>query len=544
MPPQNRCLGETTSKGLPATCTSLRELVMKDSGKFQVFDQPWHPILWGVFPVLALFAYNITEIQLSDAARSFIVAPLVTLILFLILGLITKDWHRAAAISVLVLVAFFSYGHVYQFLEGISPVGIIIGRHRVLVPIYLAVFGIAVWWVARWKGDFRVLTRALNVAAVTALLLPVLQISLYSVREANAGTPEAADHLQVVRSSDGKSPPDVYYIILDGYSRDDVLKSFYQYDNGAFLNELTALGFYVARCSQSNYSQTQLSLSSSLNLNYLSALGGGFTENRTDRVGMPALIKHSLVRQSLEKLGYTMVAFETGYYWTQVEDAGVYISPKSSVASLLDITGGLNAFEALLIRTSAGLVLADGASVLPGFIRSDLNHPSEIHRQRVLFTLDQLGKVARMPGPKFVFAHIVSPHKPFVFGPQGEEVQQEKNPLIGYRDQVAYLDSRMIPLLQKILSESASPPVIVIQGDHGGVETKAGDRMAILNAYYLPDNGSQHLYESITPVNTFRVIFNTYFGGHYDLLEDASYLSTYQLPYKLKSIPNARPGCP
>jgi hypothetical protein len=259
---------------------------------------------------------------------------------------------------------------------------------------------------------------------------------------------------------------------------------------------------------------------------------------------MPGLIKRSLVRQSLEELGYTMVAFETGYYWTQVEDAGVYISPESSMASLLTISSGLNDFEALLIRNSAGLILVDGATVLPGFVRSTLDHPLEIHRQRILFTLDQLGKLGKMSGPKFVFAHIVSPHKPFVFGPNGESVQQDENPLKGYRDQVAYLNARMIPLLQQIISDSASPPVIIIQGDHGGVETNTEDRLAILNAYYLPDNGSQQLYESITPVNTFRLIFDTYFGGNYELLDDISYFSSYQQPYKFNTIPNTRPGCP
>jgi hypothetical protein len=99
-------------------------------------------------------------------------------------------------------------------------------------------------------------------------------------------------------------------------------------------------------------------------------------------------------------------------------------------------------------------------------------------------------------------------------------------------------------LLQQIISDSASPPVIVIQGDHGGVETNTEDRLAILNAYYLPENGSQYLYESITPVNTFRLIFDTYLGGQYDLLEDTSYFSNYQQPYKFTPIPNTRPGCP
>ena len=45
------------------------------------------------------------------------------------------------------------------------------------------------------------------------------------------------------------------------------------------------------------------------------------------------------------------------------------------------------------------------------------------------------------------------------------------------------------------------------------------------NAYYLPNKGSDMLYKSITPVNTFRVIFNHYFKTRYELLEDKNYFS-------------------
>jgi hypothetical protein len=153
-----------------------------------------------------------------------------------------------------------------------------------------------------------------------------------------------------------------------------------------------------------------------------------------------------------------------------------------------------------------------------------------------------LGKLPASPGPKFIFAHIVSPHKPFVFGSQGEIVTQGKDNIVGYRDQVAYLDSRLIPLLRKIISNSATPPIIILQGDHGGIDTLGQERMAILNAYYLPEDGSQQLYENISPVNTFRLVFNHYFGSHFDSLEDTSYFSSYQYPYQYTVIPNSRVG--
>ncbi len=64
--------------------------------------------------------------------------------------------------------------------------------------------------------------------------------------------------------------PDIYYIILDGYGRGDVLKSVYGFDNEKFYNELENRGFFIARKSNANYAQTTLfSLASSLNMEYL-----------------------------------------------------------------------------------------------------------------------------------------------------------------------------------------------------------------------------------------------------------------------------------
>jgi hypothetical protein len=188
-------------------------------------------------------------------------------------------------------------------------------------------------------------------------------------------------------------------------------------------------------------------------------------------------------------------------------------------------------------------MLVDGATVLPQFLRPDLEYPSQIHRERVLYTLNQLGKLPNMIGPKFVFAHIVSPHKPYVFGPAGEIVGDEKNDIIGFRDQVQYLNSRLVPMLQSIIINSSIPPIIILQADHGGVGTSTVDRHKILNAYYLPTGGEELLYENISPVNSFRLIINHYFGGNFEILEDISFTSTYKHPYMYTIITENRPDC-
>jgi ATP-dependent phosphoenolpyruvate carboxykinase len=107
-----------------------------------------------------------------------------------------------------------------------------------------------------------------------------------------------------------------------------------------------------------------------------------------------------------------------------------------------------------------------------------------------------------------------------------------------YRDQATYISSRIIDLVPKIIANSATPPIIVIQGDHGPtIPSSSRTRMKNLNVYFL-SGGNASLYSTITPVNTFRVIFNTYFGQNLPLLDDVSLYSKYRFPFDYKIIPN------
>jgi hypothetical protein len=149
--------------------------------------------------------------------------------------------------------------------------------------------------------------------------------------------------------------------------------------------------------------------------------------------------------------------------------------------------------------------------------------------------------------PIFVFAHLETPHAPYIFGPNGEEVPEHlqrdldfesvKGP---YTNQLAYVSKKIRLVIDEILSKSKRPPIILLQGDHGVNEVKLGYAdyvenpelgFGILNAYYLPEDGEKLLYDSISPVNSFRVVFNYYFNTNYEILEDRSFYSTYEDPF-------------
>jgi hypothetical protein len=103
---------------------------------------------------------------------------------------------------------------------------------------------------------------------------------------------------------------------------------------------------------------------------------------------------------------------------------------------------------------------------------------------------------------------------------------------------VTYINKRILAIVDLILKDSPKPPIIIIQGDHGPAPFDViPRRMKNLNSYYFPDN-TEGLYPTITPVNTFRLILNKYFGQQYPMLEDRSLYSAYDIPYNYEEIPN------
>jgi len=104
-----------------------------------------------------------------------------------------------------------------------------------------------------------------------------------------------------------------------------------------------------------------------------------------------------------------------------------------------------------------------------------------------------------------------------------------------YVNQLVFCNNQIETLVDQLLSESEISPIIILQGDHGpkpdsltnwhslSREDQYRLYMRQLSAYYLPQGGNDLLYNGITPVNTFRVVVNYYFGTNYELLDDRSY---------------------
>ena len=338
--------------------------------------------------------------------------------------------------------------------------------------------------------------------------------------------------------------PDIYYIILDGYGRADMLQSIHGYDNGAFINELEKRGFVVANQSQSNYPRTLLSLASSLNMQYLDGLSIAMGNSHS---WWPAtdIIQHSQVRQFLEHEGYQTVFISSGWDMTDIRDGSYYVKP----------------YRIMLRNFQAAFFSWTNLNFLDRISQSVIPFPSNDNSRRdILFNFKALPEVAAYAGPKFVFAHILAPHPPFLFDSAGKPIDENyfypefgvqvvsdnvARYRRGYIDQLKYVNQLTLKMVDGIRANSATPPVILLQGDHGPdvfmnyddpQKACLYERYSILNAYYLPGIRPDAIPEDISPVNSFRLIFNLYFGTNVGMLPNQQYFSPGSDIYQFQDV--------
>ena len=495
----------------------------------KLFLVPWYPIVFSTYPVLALLAANTGQVRFESSWRPLLICVVLAAILLVLLRLIFHDWKRAAFLATLWIVLFFSYGHIHILLtdkySNFDPT-------RWLLTAWI-ILGAAAIFLARWKSPAPVI---LNVIALGLVITSLSQMNLKtSPQQRTHAKHAAAQYAPLQDLTLPQNPPDVYYFILDMYTRQDLLKSAYGFDNGGFVNALEKRGFYVAQCSQSNYTRTEISVASSLNLSYLQDLDPKFTNTESiARSHLWDTLKHNTARYELEKLGYKTISFANGFPWSELDDADVFFTPPP-------FSSGMTEFETLFMQTTLARTLEDF-----GWI--DLDQISgQNFRDRDMTVFNSMKDVAKMQGSKFVYVHLILPHPPFVFGPDGKytnpaDFWNEKKLYPankfgkGYTNQVAFLNGKLLETIDTILSESKSPPIIILQGDHGPWLQPNPQHFFILNAYYLPGH-EKELYPTISPVNSFRLVFDDYFGGKYDMLKDITYFSPVPKLYKFSEVP-------
>jgi len=235
------------------------------------------------------------------------------------------------------------------------------------------------------------------------------------------------------------------------------------------------------------------------------------------------LLGRNQVMTELKNVGYAIVNFNSGTGKDIIDLSDLFLCTNNTITE--------SGFAVQLARTTM---------LYPIYTKFFVGD----HKETISCMFSELSTISqKVDEPFFVFAHFILPHSPYIFGPNGESVtpitleigSYDLKYIGAYIDQVKFTNKQIQQVVEKILVVD-NDAVIIIQGDHGSQFTMNWDnpdiemideRMSILNVYHLPRGGEQFLYDSITPVNTFRVVFNAYLNGTYSYVEDKQYFSTY-----------------
>jgi hypothetical protein len=451
-----------------------------------------YPFLYSFFIIIFFYTKNIEEVPVSDIFFPLGALLCATCILFLLFSLLFREPHKSALVVFILIFAFFSYGFLWDGLRfllndflHLKNAAVLLIRHRYLLPGMILFCLIAIIYIAFVQKSLKKTTQFFFILVSFLLGLNAIIITTYffSHHKLNDEIPTKSEFNKSVQLHPTLDYfPDIYYFTFDEFAGFKTIKMVYNYDPSSFHDFLIKSGFYIPQNSHSNYSSTPFSLASSANMEYVH-----FDKN---------MMKHSLIRDIFAKAGYQTIPTENENKFTNLI---------------------FNDFFMGLINNSIFKIFSIA-----------------IHRHSILNGLKTLESSFLIKGPKFVRYHIICPHAPFIFTANGSQTKlddwnnwENKNL---YLSQWIFISKQIEKCIESILTNSKQPPIIIIQSDHG--ERSVGNQPCrfatsydILNAYFLPDKNYGIFYDSVSPVNSFRIIFNHYFKTNYKLLPDLCYLA-------------------
>ena len=517
-----------------------------------------HPFLVGIFPILIIYSQNIGRVEITELFLPVIIIVGLTIGLYYFLKLILKNENKSAIIVTLILIMLFSYGHIYYLLSDVMIDEFDIGQNRYLIPVFVLVLGISIFFIIRARRVFDNATSILNVISIVFIIVAISNVALVGAEITSCDKCsnqeffyEARDFSDYFEShefsiSKNQELPDVYYLILDEYARNDALIEYHDFSNHELTEFLEKKGFHIAKNSFANYPMSVQSIPAIMNMDYINFLAdeiGTEVRNYKPLNGKNyGLYPNNMVIKNFKEMDYKIITFNTfalHLHENPLADKTFCHRDKFLLDNrLADVLARTSIFGYYIERWAEGEL-----------------------RQATLCAFENFGNAGNVfDEPVFVWAHVMLPHPPWIFGPNGEEITPGKPLLITdnpefrdsgwepkrqYIQQVQFANKKTIEVVENILENNRNA-IIIIQGDHGTAwETNwmepskedAWQRLRNFDAIYFPDKDKRDLLlDDRTLVNTFRTVFNAYYESNYELLEDKMYWGWNAKPYYFEEM--------
>ena len=505
--------------------------------------RPIYPFLFAIIPVLRLVAENPGWMRVDDAVV-VVTAVLVTCgLTFGLAFLATRRRGRRLPPLILLglVLAFWVYVRVAPLVERRTG-----WSNSVLLPLWVGVTLSVIWWLVRRPA---LLDRAETFLTLTSGILVGWLLGSIAMSEYRSA--RAVRHSEVVRrlaepiriGPRGKASPkrDIYLIVLDEYANAEVTGRLFGFDNRAFLDSLRQLGFAVPAV-HSNYCHTFLSLPSLLNASHIAPLSGELGRQSVDRTIPDYLVTHSRTVSFLKAQGYQYVLFPS-LAWEATKG-----DPRADL-----VFHPWEGWDLAREMSSSGLRQVVNKTSLLKLVNWRVD---QLAREHVARSFAAIAQAPTIHGPVFAFAHVMSPHDPYVFGrdcgPAHHQagLTRAQHNAAAYVEQIQCVNHMVLKLVTTLLRTSELPPVILLQGDHGSKTllryqdrdpekitlAAAKERLGAFGAYYLPDQGSEVLGDSVTIVNVMGDVLRFYLDAALPRQPDDMYLSLDRTPFAFKRV--------
>lgn len=460
-----------------------------------------------LFPIVFLYSTNIGEVQLSETIKPAIMFIFVSIIVLLVGAIIYKNVLKASFISFIFMLLFTNYFSIETIIRKINY-GI---RYWHIVAILLFLFAHICYFVYKWKTE-EAIKRVLQLGSIMFCgLIIVNVITIIPDIIKNFSQPQEIEEMNL--SSENTNNPDIYYIVLDEYSPFETLQKYFNYYPKDFENFLVENGFTVSHTSKNESAGTHINTTNALNLDYIIPITTTVKDSLPYRVN-PEFFK-VFANQNYDihiaNQNYALV-WEDEYYDT----LNPFGKNNPEVSFSNNASSDFNKFE-ILVRGRTPFYILNNDS------------ESDITRENVHKVFDYIksnGKKSENNKPKLTFAHICSPHQPFVFDENGDSVPlSEANNWSDkkyYLGQYKYITSQLQETIDFILHNNPDS-IIILQSDHGprggNDETfiEYADKLTIFNTVYYRNEKID--IEGQSALNTLRIVLNKLFHMNYELLE-------------------------
>jgi hypothetical protein len=471
--------------------------------------------LLSVFFVLHGFMENYYFVPVKDAMLLTGLYLGFSLFFLFIFRLFYKSWIKAAIVAFFIMAFHFFFGSIQDVLRNIFP-GSFITKYVFILPVSFCLVVLLIIFLKKRKKPLQRLAFYLNFLFV---LLIVMDTVWLISKVINGEKKEIAALPKEFVSCTDCPKPDVYIIIADEYAGNKELKDIFHFDDSLFLNQLQEQGFHVIPNSSSNYNFTPYSVASTLNMDYLDL----------ERRGKQPLLTYTYAtirnNKFLEFLLYNQYRF---YNYSVFDYDG---QPALTQETFLPVKTNLITGQTFLSR-----IKKEMRFLLVTKFKSDKQIKENAYYNLVnnekLFQLTVQTAKEKTKQPKFVLTHLMMPHYPYYYDKSGNEfpfetlAEGKQNNQQHYIEYLQYSNKKLLELVNHILKNSSTPPIIILMGDHGfrHFTTPVDPKYYFCNlvSVHLPGDNYAAFSDSLTNVNLLRTVLNTSFGQQLPYLKDTA----------------------